>query len=94
MVSKITISRLWHITSWLNVPTSTGEPVVIKESSGIVHKSYDAVVDLRNMRLNRCSFNHLQFRFIQREHRGGFCDCWEVANLTATLTSGIVKRLR
>ena len=55
---------------------------------------YDITVDLRNIRLDQCSFNHLRFRFIQREHRGGFCDCWAVANLTATLTSGEVKDLR
>ena len=48
----------------------------------------------RRLQLDRCSFNHLRFRFIQREHRGGFCDCWAVANLTATLTSGEVKDLR
>lgn len=23
-----------------------------------------------------------ELRFAQREHRGGFCDCWAVANLT------------
>jgi hypothetical protein len=23
-----------------------------------------------------------QFHFFQMEHRGGFCDCWAVANLT------------
>jgi hypothetical protein len=23
-----------------------------------------------------------QFHFVQMEHRGGFCDCWAVANLT------------
>ena len=26
--------------------------------------------------------NSAQFRFVQLEHRGGFCDCWAVANLT------------
>ena len=51
------------------------------------------VVDL-NINLQQCSFNHLRFRFIQTEHRGGFCDCWEVANLTATLTNGQTKDLR
>ena len=30
----------------------------------------------------------VQFRFVQLEHRGGFCDCWAVANLTVTLPSG------
>ena len=57
---------------------------------------YDMIVDLRDQisRLNQCSFNHLRFRFIQREHRGGFCDCWAVANLTATLTSGEERNLR
>ena len=24
----------------------------------------------------------VQFRFVQLEHRGGFCDCWAVANFT------------
>jgi hypothetical protein len=26
--------------------------------------------------------NSSQFHFVQMEHRGGFCDCWAVANLT------------
>ena len=26
----------------------------------------------------------VQFRFVQLDHRGGFCDCWAVANLTIT----------
>ena len=26
----------------------------------------------------------IQFRFIQLDHRGGFCDCWAVAGLTIT----------
>ena len=68
--------------------------VLTNESNIIRH---DVMADLRNFRLNQlsqCSFNHLQFRFIQREHRGGFCDCWAVTNLTATLTNGEVKNLR
>ena len=27
---------------------------------------------------------YFQFRFVQLDHRGGFCDCWAVANLTIT----------
>ena len=30
----------------------------------------------------------VQFRFVQLEHRGEFCDCWAVANLTVTPTNG------
>lgn len=26
--------------------------------------------------------NGSQLKFVQREHRGGFCDCWAMANLT------------
>ena len=26
--------------------------------------------------------NGSQLKFVQREHRGGFCDCWAIANLT------------
>ena len=26
--------------------------------------------------------NGSQLRFVQQEHRGGFCDCWSLANLT------------
>ena len=66
--------------------------IMTKSSSDVA--GYYIMVDLSNIRLDQCSFNHLQFRFIQREHRGGFCDCWAVANLTATLTSGEVKDLR
>ena len=31
----------------------------------------------------------LQFRFIQRQHRGGFCDCWAVANLTLIVSNNV-----
>ena len=75
----------------------TGDPTasVVNASNSDIMR-YDIIVDLRDQiwRLDQCSFNHLRFRFIQREHRGGFCDCWAVANLTATLTSGEVKDLR
>ena len=30
-----------------------------------------------------------QFRFVQMEHRGGFCDCWAVANLTLSEGNGL-----
>ena len=30
-----------------------------------------------------------QFRFVQSEHRGGFCDCWAVANLTLNDNIGL-----
>ena len=56
--------------------------------------SFTTFVANSNINLQLCSFNHLRFRFIQTEHRGGFCDCWEVANLTATLTNGQTKDLR
>ena len=35
----------------------------------------------------------VQFRFVQLEHRGGFCDCWAVANLTVTPPSGQTTEL-
>ena len=35
----------------------------------------------------------VQFRFVQLEHRGGFCDCWAVANLTVTLPNGQATEL-
>ena len=34
--------------------------------------------------LTSYSINVGQFRFVQLEHRGGFCDCWAVANFTVT----------
>ena len=75
----------------------TGDPAtsVVNASNSDIMR-YDMIVDLKDetRRLDQCSFNHLRFRFIQSEHRGGFCDCWAVANLTATLTSGEVKDLR
>ena len=33
--------------------------------------------------LGDCS-DYFQFRFVQLEHRGGFCDCWAVADLAIT----------
>ena len=51
--------------------------------------------ELSHSRLRRCYCNNLnQFRFIQLNHRGGFCDCWEVTNLTVTLTNGWTRKLR
>ena len=35
----------------------------------------------------------VQFRFVQSEHCGGFCDCWAVANLTATPPNGQATEL-
>ena len=57
---------------------------------------YDIVVDRVDLKkeLSKCTFNHFRFRFIQREHRGGFCDCWAVANLKATLTNREERNLR
>ena len=35
----------------------------------------------------------IQFRFIQLDHCGGFCDCWAVANLTVTPPNGQATEL-
>ena len=35
----------------------------------------------------------VQFRFFQLDHRGGFCDCWAVANLTVTPPNGQTTEL-
>ena len=35
----------------------------------------------------------VQFRFVQMNHRGGFCDCWAVANLTVTPPNGQTTEL-
>ena len=35
----------------------------------------------------------VQFRFVQLDHRGGFCDCWAVANLTVTPPNGQATEL-
>ena len=35
----------------------------------------------------------VQFRFAQLDHRGGFCDCWAVANLTVTPPNGQATEL-
>ena len=34
-------------------------------------------------RLDKYS-DFFQFRFVQLDHRGGFCECWAVADLTIT----------
>ena len=79
---------MWFITA--NI-LCTGGPVGTKPNAcNIV--TYNTIRDRDQIRLDQCNFNHLQFRFIQStEHLGEFCDCWVVANLTATLTSGEVK---
>ena len=42
----------------------------------------DVSIDLDEKSLKSfTSDDFIQFRFIQPEHRGGFCDCWSVANL-------------
>ena len=33
--------------------------------------------------------NSSQFHFVQMEHRGGFCDCWAVANLALRERNGL-----
>ena len=77
---------------------ATGDPVSLVlinkfESGNIIR--HEAVADLRHLnQLAQCSFNSLRFCFLQKEHCGGFCDCWAVANLIATLTNGEVKSLR
>ena len=38
--------------------------------------------------------SNIRFRFIQPEHRGGFCNCWEVGDLTVMLTNGETRELR
>ena len=44
-----------------------------------------SVTDIVSNVNGSAKFNELfQFRFVQQEHRGGFCDCWAVANLTLT----------
>ena len=35
----------------------------------------------------------VQFRFVQLDHRGGFCNCWAVANLTVTPPNGQTTKL-
>ena len=35
----------------------------------------------------------VQFRFVQLDHCGGFCDCWAVANLTVTPPNGQTTKL-
>ena len=35
----------------------------------------------------------VQFRFVQLDHRGGFCDCWAVANFTVTPLNGQATEL-
>ena len=35
----------------------------------------------------------VQFRFVQLDHRGGFCNCWAVANLTVTPPNGQATEL-
>ena len=42
---------------------------------------------------DRC-YDTNQFRLIQPEHRGGFCNCLEVSSLNVTLTSGQTRSLR
>lgn len=57
--------------------------------------SKDGCVSVTNVVSNVAngSANELfQFRFVQQEHRGGFCDCWAVANLTLTHLASIYSQ--
>ena len=60
-------------------------------NSGVVVSKCE--FELNRSWLRRC-YDMNELRFIQLDHRGGFCDCWEVANLTVTLTNGQTRELR
>ena len=57
--------------------------ISISEDQFVVVRGYSASIE--DLVLSALP---IQFRFVQLEHRGGFCDCWAVANLTVTPPNG------
>ena len=47
------------------------------------------VLDLQSVNGSQELRESSQFHFVQSEHRGGFCDCWAVANLTLNESIGL-----
>ena len=60
----------------------------ISEGQFVVVRGYSASIE--DIALSALP---VRFRFVQLEHRGGFCDCWAVANLTVTLPNGQATEL-
>ena len=64
------------------------DSISISEEQFVVVRGYSAsIADLALSALP------VQFRFVQSEHHGGFCDCWAVANLTVTPPNGQATEL-
>ena len=55
------------------------DKISVTEEQYMVVRSYSTSIDGITL-----SALPVQFRFVQLDHRGGFCDCWAVANLTVT----------
>ena len=60
----------------------------INEGQFLVMRGYTASIE--GVALNALP---IQFRFVQLDHHGGFCDCWAVANLTVTPPNGQATEL-
>ena len=60
--------------------------VCVSHSVDVSVVSKDSWVSVTNAIINNVAngtaSEPFQFRFVQWEHHGGFCDCWAVANLT------------
>ena len=55
--------------------------------SDVTRNGYVSVAEIISNVANGSASEPFQFRFVQQEHRGGFCDCWGVANLMLTHVS-------
>ena len=73
--------------TWL-VLTDADSISVVSEEEHLVVTSYSLSIDgIVSSSLP------VQFRLVQLDHRGGFCDCWAVANLTVTPANGKATKL-
>ena len=64
------------------------DKISVTEEQYMVVRSYSTSIDGITL-----SALPVQFRFVQLDHRGGFCDCWAVANLTVTPPNGQATEL-
>ena len=58
--------------------TSTADGVSVIQ---VTFRSYTLLFPANNIIDHVNSSQRVQFRFVQSDHRGGFCDCWAVVHL-------------
>ena len=73
LVFTVCMHACMHVIVTLNFHFILGVSKNISTFDGYVATTFEEQLD--------STADHIQFRFVQLEHRGGTCDCWAVANL-------------